>query len=102
MTPDRILDPARWVVLAASLAMAAPLPVSAEDTSWETDLRDQMGYDYECEIDFLDGVELRSVEGAQEVLARVHCKDSRIYKVNRVTDYEDFVVAPCEGAEGTC
>jgi hypothetical protein len=91
--------------LSAFVAFAfglASLAARAEDASWETDLRDQMSYDYECEIDHLDGVELRSVDGAQAVLAKVHCKDTRIYKVNRVTDYEDFIVAPCEGADGTC
>ncbi|MSP82001.1 MAG: hypothetical protein EXQ94_03460 [Alphaproteobacteria bacterium] len=84
------------------LAFQTPIGVAAENSSWEVNLRDQMGYDYDCEIDHLSEVELRLVEGVQSVLAKVHCKDSRVYKATRLTDYDDFIVAPCESAEGGC
>ena len=91
-----------WFGLVVALTLVSPAAIKAESNSWEADLRDQMSYDYECDIDRLSELEMRLVEGIQSVFAKVHCKDNRIYAVTRTSDYDDFVVAPCDPTKGAC
>lgn len=93
---------ATWLGPMVALSLAAPQLAWGENNSWEVNLRDQMSYDYECDIDRLSELEMRVVEGAQSMFAKVHCKDSRVYSVSRARDYDDFVVAPCDPTKGTC
>lgn len=82
------------------LVFVAGNALAAEVASWQNVLREQMTYDYDCEISELTDVEVRFVNGAQIVLAKVHCADSRIYNASRLDEYDEFQVKPCETAGG--
>jgi len=90
----------RRALVILSLGVMAGHAYAAEVASWQNVLREQMTYDYDCDIEELTHVAVRFVDGAQVVEAKVHCADSRIYNASRLDEYDEFEVKPCESSEG--
>ena len=92
----------RRAVAILGLGLFAAHAFAAEVASWQNVLREQMTYDYDCEIRELTNVEVRFVDGEQIVAAKVHCVDSRIYNASRLDEYDEFEVKPCENSAAGC
>ena len=79
---------------AAALVIVPTLPGRAAD--WEAELSDQAMDDFQCKVAFFSQVAEREVDGNRVIIAKVHCEDKRTFDAYRGSDFESFVLSPCE------
>jgi hypothetical protein len=94
----------RFLLFAGTIAAAAllvpTLPLRAEDTGWEEQLRVQVLREYDCEVAFFSQVSERILNGDQVVLAKVHCEDKRSFDAYRNSAFKKaFDIHPCDNPD---
>ncbi len=77
------------IMLAAGGALAEAGPDWREGLEW------QMLKEHDCEVNYLTNIEVRAVDDAEVVFARVHCMDERAFDASRPREGTRFEVTEC-------
>lgn len=80
------------IMLAAGAALAEAGPDWREDLVW------QMLKEHDCEVNYLTNIEVRAVDDAEVIFARVHCLDKRAFDTSRTRHGTRFEVKECTSA----
>jgi len=69
---------------------------------WQSDLREQLLQEQNCEVLFLSDLEEHVVEGQTVVFVRAHCADQRAFDASRTAGAERFKLQACDKNVKTC
>jgi hypothetical protein len=81
------------------MALSLAAPARAD---WQSDLRDQLLHEQNCEVLFLSDIEERVVEGQPVVFVRAHCADQRAFDASRTGGAARFKLQACDKNVKAC
>ena len=84
----------RRALLMVTLGLAAAPAWS--QAGWQADLAAEIDLAVGCEVVYLSHVVERVVDGKQLVMAKVHCRDQRVFDAMRPDEFEAFRFNECE------
>ncbi len=95
----------RSIIAGTLLALVglAALPLATPTRAdWQSDLREQLLQEQNCEVLFLSDLEERVVEGQTIVFVRAHCADQRAFDASRTTGAARFKLQACDKNVKAC
>ena len=93
------------IIAGTALALAGLAALSLATSSradWQSDLRDQLLQEQNCEVLFLSDLEERVVEGQPAVFVRAHCSDQRAFDASRTDGATRFRLQVCDKHMTAC
>jgi len=89
-------------MLVALVGLAALPLATPTRADWQSDLREQLLQEQNCEVLFLSDIEERVVEGQTIVFVRAHCADQRAFDASRTTGAARFKLQACDKNVKAC
>jgi hypothetical protein len=86
----------------ALIGFAAFSLATSTRADWQSDLREQLLQEQNCEVLFLSDLEERVVEGQTVVFVRAHCADQRAFDASRTAGAAHFKLQACDKKVKAC
>jgi len=87
------------LALVGFMALSLATPTRAD---WQSDLREQLLHEQNCEVLFLSDLEERVVEGQTVIFVRAHCADQRAFDASRTDGAARFKLQACDKNVKAC
>lgn len=91
----------RSIPIFCALALGLLPGAGNAQASWEAQLREEIAYLENCEVQFLSHIVEREVAGRQVIMAKAHCVDQRVFDAYRDDELAGFTFKECEQTRET-